>query len=161
MTLAAKLTALALLLPGVAWAQACKPVTQGLAQMGERYIEIIDDNGESVLLRVKVADEINEQAAGFQHVCPQTIDTTAILFVFEQAKQPLFHMRNVHADLDIAFIDVAGRIGDVQLMREEFSTGESRLYHSSVVAKYALEVRRGFFQAHNISATNSRIRIDE
>ena len=54
-----------------------------------------------------------------------------------------------------------GKVGDVQLMLEEFSSGVSRLYPSSVNAKYALEVRQGFFSEHNISAENSWIKLDE
>ena len=146
---------------GNSYADKCKPTTNSFEQMGERYIELIDDAGESVLLRVKVADESNEQAAGYQHICPQTIESTAILFVFAEPKTPLFHMRNVHANLDIAFIDAEGTVGDIQLMLEEFATGESRLYPSTVKAKYALEVRQGFFSEHNISAQNSRMKIDE
>ena len=148
-------------LAGTAYADTCKLSTEILDQMSERYIELIDDAGESVLLQVKVADESNEQAAGFQHICPQTIESTAILFVFEEPKSPLFHMRNVHASLDIAFIDAEGRVGDVQLMLEEFTTGKSKLYPSGVSAKYALEVRQGYFSEHNISAKNSWMKIDE
>lgn len=148
-------------LAGTAVADACKQTTVALQQMSERYVELMNDSGESVLLRVKVADENIEQAAGFQHVCPQTIETTAILFVFEQPRLALFHMRNVHANLDIAFIDVEGRVGDVQLMLEEYTGGESKLYPSSIHAKYALEVRQGFFNEHNISARNSRMKFDD
>lgn len=146
---------------GHVYADTCRLSTESLQQMSERYVELIDDAGESVLLRVKVADESNEQAAGFQFICPQTIDSTAILFVFEEPKLPVFHMNNVHANLDIAFIDVDGRVGDVQLMLEEFTTGESKLYPSEINTKYALEVRQGYFSEHNISARNSRIKFDE
>ena len=143
------------------FADDCRPTTAGLSQMEERYLELIDDAGESVLLRVKVADESNEQAAGFQHICADIIESTAILFVFENPRQPLFHMNNVHANLDIAFIDIDGNVGDVQLMLEEFTSGESKLYPSTVSAKYALEARQGYFSEHNISPQNSRIIIDE
>ena len=142
------------------FASQCQLSTASLEQMEEKFIELIDDSGESVLLRVKIADESSEQAAGFQHVCPQTIDTTAILFVFEKAKKPLFHMNNVYADLDIAFFDDEGRVGDIQLMREEFSTGKVKYYPSDVMAKYALEAHAGFFSAHNISVTDSWLKVD-
>ena len=146
---------------GIAFADTCQLSTTTLEQMNQRYVELINDHGESVLLRVKVADDSREQAAGFQYICAKTIQTTAILFVFEQPKPPTFHMNNVHANLDIAFIDSEGKVGDVQLMREEFSSGVSKLYPSSVVAKYALEVRQGYFNEHNISAANSWMKIDE
>ena len=149
------------LLCSTAFADTCQTTTKSLSHMDERFVELIDDAGESILLRVKVADEAHEQAAGFQHICATTIETTAILFVFEKPKEPLFHMNNVHANLDIAFIDEKGAIGDVQLMLEEFSSGESKLYPSQVNTKYALEVRQGYFSEHNISPLGGRIVIDE
>lgn len=137
----------------------CVDSTNMLAQMEERFIELTNEANESVLLRVKIADDAGEQAAGFQHICPQRFADTAILFVFEQAKKPTFHMNNVYANLDIAFIDETGLIGDVQLMREEFSTGEYALYPSDVITKYALEVREGYYEENNIKAGTSRLKI--
>ena len=161
MNLLIRLMAINFLFSGMVFADSCQTSTDSLSQMSERFVELIDDAGESVLLRVKVADESHEQAAGFQHICADTIESTAILFVFDEPKQPLFHMNNVHANLDIAFIDAAGEIGDVQLMLEEFTSGNSKLYPSSVNAKYALEVRQGYFNEHNISPSGSRIIVDE
>lgn len=156
-----RLVAINFLASTMVYADSCQTSTDSFAQMSERFVELVDDAGESVLLRVKVADDSYEQAAGFQHICADTIETTAILFVFEEPKQPLFHMNNVHANLDIAFIDAAGEIGDVQLMLEEFTSGEPKLYPSNVNAKYALEVRQGYFSEHNISPQGSRIIVDE
>ncbi len=146
---------------GSVLADSCRPSTETLDQMEERYVELMNDDGESVLLRVKIADDSHEQAAGFQYICPQKIESTAILFVFDEPKQPLFHMRNVHANLDIAFIGVNGKVGDIQLMREEFTAGESKLYPSTVSAKYALEVRQGYFSEHKITEKNSWMKINE
>ncbi len=147
------------LFSNLAYAQ-CMNSTEMLDQMEERFIELINDSGESVLLRVKVADEADERAAGFQHICPQRFSNTSILFVFDQARKPTFHMNNVYANLDIAFIDKEGLIGDIQLMREEFSTGKQQLYPSEVKTKYALEVEEGFFEKNNISVGNSRLKIN-
>ena len=147
-------------LSGTASGGSCQLTTESLEQMEQRYIELINDLGDTILLQVRVADEGHEQAAGFQHICPQTIKSTAILFVFEHPRSPMFHMNNVHANLDIAFIDSEGKVADVQLMLEEFSTGKSKLYPSKVKAKYALEVRQGYFSDHHISTDNSRIKFD-
>jgi len=139
----------------------CVKSTQMLEQMEEQFIELINESGESVLLRVKVADEVDEQAAGFQHICAEEFKSTAILFIFRQAKEPAFHMNNVYANLDIAFIDKKGLIGDIQLMREEFTTGKRQLYPSKVKTKYALEVEEGFFERNNIKANNSHLKIND
>ena len=141
-------------------ADECMPQTPAFEHMQEKFIEIVDDQGESILLKVKIADDNAEQAAGFQFICPDVIDVTAILFIFERAKTPLFHMNNVFADLDIAFIDIEGRIADIQTMNEERSTGVRKLYPSDVVTKYALEVPAGFFSENNITTQNSRLKID-
>ena len=151
-------TLLPLLLSQMAYAQ-CQDSTPMLDQMQERYIELLNKDGESILLKVKVADEVGEQAAGFQHICPEQFQTTAILFLFGQAKKPTFHMNNVHANLDIAFIDEKGLIGDIQLMREHIA-GQGRLYPSDVLTKYALEVHEGYFKQNNIEPGNSFLKIN-
>lgn len=150
-----------LAMPVLASGDGCQLTTTTLDQMDERYVELVNDAGESIMLRARIADEGHELAAGFQHVCPQTIDSTAILFVFEQPRSAKFHMNNVYANLDIAFIDSEGKVADVQLMLEEKSTNKSRLYPSKINAKYALEVRQGFFKDHHISPENSRMILDE
>ena len=147
-----------LLISNSAQAQ-CVNTTKMLEQMEESFIELTNEVNESVLLRVKVADEIGEQAAGFQHICAERFADTAILFVFKQAKRPTFHMNNVYANLDIAFIDESGLISDIQLMLEEFSSGERTLYPSDVITKYALEVHEGYYEKNNIKSGNSRLKI--
>ncbi len=139
----------------------CQNSTPMVEQMQERYIELLNKDGESILLKVKVADDVGEQAAGFQHICPEKFASTAILFLFGQAKKPTFHMNNVHANLDIAFIDEQGLIGDIQLMREHLSSGNGQLYPSQVLTKYALEVHEGYFQQNNIEAGNSYLKIND
>lgn len=137
---------------------ACKNSTAMLDKMQEKMIVLVNQAGEQLLLRARIADEPAEQAAGFQYVCPQVIQDTAILFVFDSVKQPVFHMNNVHASLDIAFIEKDGRIGDIQLMPEELSSGIKRLYPTQTFAKYALEVRQGFFAENDIAADGSYLK---
>ena len=136
-------------------------MTDELDQMQEKMIAIVNADGEQILLRARIADDYSEQAAGFQYICPDVIRDTAILFVFNAAKKPVFHMNNVHASLDIAFIDEQGQIGDTQLMKEEFSTGNRRLYPSDTLSRYALEVREGFFSEHNIQPGKSWLKAYE
>lgn len=138
----------------------CVDSTPMLEQMDEKMIALVNTQGEQQMLKVKVADEPQEQAAGFQHICPEVIEDTSILFVFNRPREPVFHMRNVHASLGIAFAEADGRIGDIQRMQEEFSTGSRQLYPSATKAKYALEVRDGFFAQYGIG-TGSRLVVHE
>ena len=66
-------------------------------------IVLTHENGQSIQMRTRVADEPNERAAGFQHICPQIIDLSAILFIYEQPTVANYHMNNVHDALDIGF----------------------------------------------------------
>jgi uncharacterized membrane protein (UPF0127 family) len=59
-------------------------------------------------LRVKVADSAVERMAGMQGLCPWRIREQPVLFLFPKPQQTSFHMHNVYAPLDIAFIDHRG-----------------------------------------------------
>ncbi|HKZ49603.1 MAG TPA: DUF192 domain-containing protein [Candidatus Nanoarchaeia archaeon] len=97
-------------------------------------------------MTVKIADVQPEWNAGFQNVSLDVIEKTAILFVFPSAENRTFHMRNVAAELDIAFADSDGVIFQVQRM----GPGDS-LYASSAPAMYALETRAGYIEENNIT----------
>jgi len=71
---------------------------------------------------------------------------SGMLFIFEREGIYPFWMKDTKIPLDIAFINKAGVIIDIQSM-EPFST----LPHSpSLPFLYALEVNRGFFQEKGI-----------
>ena len=109
------------------------------------------DRGAPLTLTVRVADNGRQRAAGFQHICPAIIRETAILFLFANPARPTFHMHNVHAPLDLAFIDADGRIMEIHRMRT-YVLGAARheYYRPRRPVRAALEVRAGFFSERGI-----------
>lgn len=73
---------------------------------------------------------------------------SGMIFVFPREKFLYFYMKNTHVPLDIAFINQDFQIVDIRQMYPE---DETRI-RSAVEAKYALEVNRGFFNRHGITA---------
>ena len=63
-----------------------------------------------IALRVKAADTGERQAGGFQCATPEEIKRHLILFDFGREIVTQFHMQNVPAALDIAFVKEDGRI---------------------------------------------------
>jgi uncharacterized membrane protein (UPF0127 family) len=133
--------------------------TPQFEQMGESFVYLLNDEGKTLPLRVKIADEPHEQAAGFQHVGAKLITSSFILFTYAHAAARRFHMLNVPAALDIAFIASDGTILEIQSMEVE-SMGRavpSRTYGPQLPFRYALEARAGFFGEHGISPARSRL----
>ena len=122
-------------------------------------IRVQNDRGIEISLDVLVADDGFERASGFQHICPEVIERTLILFRFPQELSGRFHMQNVHAPLDIAFMGSNGNVESVLLM-QTYTQDERPLYGPPGRFQYALEARAGFFQSHAISPQGSRLLLD-
>ncbi len=71
-----------------------------------------------------------------------------MIFVFESAEQQAFWMKNTYIPLSIAFIGGDGRILNVADMAPQ----DERTHWSNGPARYALEMRKGWFAEHRISA---------
>jgi uncharacterized protein len=127
-------------------------------RMTSHTIRLVDDHGGMVPVTVKIAGTPEERAAGFQRIHPEIIQKSLILFVFPQEQNVRFHMENVRAPLDIAFIGENGEILDIQEMQVN-SPGTSRTYGPNRPFRYALEARAGFFKAHRISAGKGLLRL--
>jgi uncharacterized protein len=136
------------------------PTTAEFDQMTERVVELVNDAGQLLALPTKIADEPQEQAAGFQFIAPEVIEQSLILFIFSEPRVTRFHMRNVRAPLDIAFIASDGAILDIQRMQPELAAAGpfGRTYGPGKPFQYALEARAGFFHDRRISAGTSRLR---
>lgn len=122
-------------------------------------VSLMKDNGPNTILRVRVADEPSERAAGYQHICPEIIKLSAILFVYERSTNRSFHMFNVHAELDIGFFDENGRL--IQVIRMEPQTADgtpASVYKSEEDFQYALETRAGFFADHKIYSRQATLK---
>ncbi|MFO1284278.1 MAG: DUF192 domain-containing protein [Burkholderiales bacterium] len=71
-----------------------------------------------------------------------------MLFVFAESETRGFWMRNTYIPLSIAFIDAAGRILNI----EDMAPHDERSHLSHGPALYALEMRKGWFEARGIGA---------
>lgn len=130
----------------------CELDNAALQAMPIVEVTLTREDGSQHRLPAKLADNNTTRAAGFQRVCAATIEAMPILFVFQQEAIPSFHMNNVVAPIDIAFIDKRGRIESIQAMKP-YSMLQRRkpLYSPSRPVLSAFEVRPGFFDKHEIS----------
>ncbi len=140
----------------------CVAATPQLEHMQHTQIRLQSTKGEWITVDARIADEPAESAAGFQHICPETIDQTFILFVYPRPYLGRFHMQNVYAPLDIAFIRGDGTLVSIQQMRAEppGSPVKPRLYSSPEPFMYALEARANFFAENNIEVMRSSFDVD-
>ena len=122
----------------------CVEMTREIRGMHTERILLLGAQDTQVVLDVRVADDGSERAAGFQHVCPDTIDTMLILFRYPSEVGGRFHMQNVHAPLDIAFFDAAGMAISIQRM-ETYNKDSRPLYGPDALFQYALEAPAGLF----------------
>jgi len=143
--------------PLLAFSQECENDNAALQAMGTVKLTITRSDGSLFTLDAKYANSANTRAAGFQHVCVERIETTLILFEFNSPLQPSFHMNNVVAPLDIAFIEKDGSVESTQRMSTySILLRDKPLYSPSRPVVAALEAHDGFYAQHKID-TSSRI----
>jgi uncharacterized membrane protein (UPF0127 family) len=97
------------------------------------------------LLKVKVADTPEELARGLSRVSFLP-ENEGLLSVLPEGQRPSFHMKGVRFPLSIAFLDKSGVIQGFK----ELELGNDIFYPSHPDARYALEVRRGWFRKHGV-----------
>lgn len=71
-----------------------------------------------------------------------------MLFVFAESETRGFWMKNTYIPLSIAFIDASGRILNI----EDMAPHDERSHLSRGPALYALEMRKGWFEGHGVTA---------
>jgi len=123
-----------------AWAVECVEETDALRDMERVSVVFETGDGEMLALDARLAATGSQRSAGFQHVCPGTIERERILFDFHASIPVAFHMRNVHAPLDIAFFAGDGSL--VSLFRMETYEGDRSdgpLYRPEANVRFALE----------------------
>lgn len=136
---------------------ACQEYSPAMQEMQVKETVIELSAGKQIPLNYRLADTGVLRMAGFQEICPETIQREQILFVFERPLIPAFHMRNVKAALDIAFIDAEGMIVNIQTMQPYvLGSNIKPLYRPPSVILYALEAREGFFAEHGIEEGSAR-----
>lgn len=134
-----------------ALAQSCQLDNVYLQAMPDSLVTVVNSNNELIEFTVRTALTNQTRAAGFQRVCASVIADKPILFLFEKPGIAQFHMRNVVAPIDIAFIDEQGQIESIQAMLPYILGSTVRpLYSPKREVIAALEVSPNFYKENNI-----------
>ena len=136
----------------------CINLNSGMEAMHQEEISILNGQGKIVRIKSYIADDNEERASGYQHICKSVINETTILFVYTQSVAGQFHMRNVKGALDIGFFDDQGVLIKSMLM-ETYDDGNSRRYHPGKPFRYALEAKPGFFRSGDFAEGKTRLLI--
>ena len=150
----AAITMLCLSVAGGASAQdgECKRWRAAFAAMPVRMVTL-QTGAKTVAVRVKVAETSEQTAAGFQCSTPQEIQQTLILFDFGREIYSQFHMQNVPAALDIAFVKADGNIFSILKM----DPSPTALYGPMGSFRFALEARAGFYESRGVRQGEARL----
>jgi zinc transport system permease protein len=132
----------------------CKRWRAAFATMPVRMVTL-QTGAKTVAFRVKVAETSEQAAAGFQCSTPQEIQTTLILFDFGREIYSQFHMQNVPAALDIAFVKADGSIFSVLKM----DPSPTALYGPMGTFRFALEARAGFYESQGVRQGEARLQV--
>jgi len=136
---------------GYANSVGCELDNPELQAMTKSLVTFTRRDGSTFEVVVKTADDNKERAAGFQRVCAETVAAEPILFLFEKDMLPSFHMHNVVASLDIAFIKKQGVIDSIQAMYPYvLILVDKPLYSPKKPIIAALETYPGFYEENNI-----------
>ncbi len=97
-------------------------------------------------IQVEIADDEAERSRGLMY--RQSLPANhGMLFVYPDERRLGFWMRNTLIPLDIAYLDRAGRIVDIQQMEPQ----TSETHYSRAPAMYALEMNQGWFAEHGVA----------
>lgn len=98
---------------------------------------------------VYLAESLEERAEGLMYVQDNDLKTNeGMFFIFEEESYLMFWMKNTYIPLDIAFIDKTGKIVNIKTMKPH----DQSQYASDKLAKFALEMKAGWFEKNNIKA---------
>ena len=125
----------------------CEMDNAALQAMPEIVVTIERNDAEPIELPAIWANTTVARGQGFQRVCADRIAQTPMLFTFSRPVSPSFHMRNVVAPLDIAFIDARGRIESIQSMAVYEPGGGTPMYSPRRPIVAALEFAPGLFES--------------
>ena len=147
-----------LILAAASWqvivqSQAHYRTTAAFRKMESVKIAVVNDLGERLLLDVRLADEQDEQASGFEGIGPGVIRRGAILVVYDRDTITRFSTRNVELPIELAFIRSDGAVLDVI----PTEPGSVELYSLGTQFRYVLEAPSGYFQTRGISNRSSAL----
>lgn len=136
-------------------------VTDALCEMEAALIRLTDGR-RTASVTVLVASRSAHKWAGYQNVGPEVMARTAVLFVEQRDIWASFHMCNVRAALDMAWIRSDGTFIDVQ--RAEPGPAQSAftcpsLYfpRTSEGFRYVLETPPGLYEALGLEPASLRL----
>lgn len=140
---------------------ACRPATPGWVAMQNASVILSTIDGRFELA-VRIADAPDERMAGYQWICPQTAENTAVLFVYRKNMRAGFHMKNVFVPLRIAFFDGSGRLVDTMEMAPSPPRGpvNTTIYHAKGAFRYVLEVPTSNSATAWLADRNVRLLLD-
>jgi uncharacterized protein len=115
--------------------------TRPLPPRGHAWV--VFEAADTVVAEVAETPQARERGLMFREEVP---DGTGMIFVFDDADIRSFWMRDTYVPLDIAFLDPAQRIVDIQQMEPE----SEEFTESAAPAMFALEVRQGWFEEQGI-----------
>ncbi len=118
--------------------------------MPQGSIQVVNDEGQTVTLQLRVADVPAARQAGFKGSGAQTVADNAILLVYATDTAERHNVQNVKAALEIGFFRADGTL--IQISRTRMgatttygTTGSANRY------RYAIMAPEGFFARNNIS----------
>jgi uncharacterized protein len=113
----------------------------------DAVVETAAQGADPVRVAVEVADDGREQAVGLMH---RTLvgDGEGMLFVFPEAAQRAFWMRNTPASLDLLFLSPELHLVALIPRAEPMS---DRILSPKAPAQYVLEVPGGFAERHGVT----------
>lgn len=118
-------------------------------------ISVINRDGKRVAVEAEVADTPGKRNDGlmFRRILAEN---EGMLFIFDDNERRSFWMRNTYIPLSIAYISSRGVINEIYHMKP---LDDSVIYSSKKPARYALEMKQGWFRRNNI-ATGCKIELN-
>ena len=107
----------------------------------EGFLRILpSEMHDTLLVKIEFAESDSEMMQGlmYRH---EMADDEGMLFIYPEAKEMYFWMKNTYIPLDLLFIDEAGEIVDLQ---ENATPLSEKSIMSNVLSRYVLEVNAGF-----------------
>jgi uncharacterized membrane protein (UPF0127 family) len=103
------------------------------------------EDGENVTVTLRVADERDERRQGLMY-CQSLSNRSGMVFVYDEAAQRTFWMKNTYVDLDIIFVAANGTVLNVAHAQAQPDASDSEVdrYSSAGDAMYVVELPRGF-----------------